>query len=60
MLLPQQSSSKITSLSMKDIEKIKKIYYLHWGVERCNTAWCSQNAEVSKVVKQKEGVVGNK
>eukprot|EP00957_Ditylum_brightwellii_P028493 2151085-Ditylum_brightwellii.AAC.1 len=56
----KQSSSKITNLSMKDIEKMKKIYCLHQGVERCNKAWCSQNAEVAKVAKQKEGFISNK
>eukprot|EP00957_Ditylum_brightwellii_P201070 15323920-Ditylum_brightwellii.AAC.1 len=29
----KQSSSKITTLSMKGIEKMKKIYHLHQGVE---------------------------
>eukprot|EP00957_Ditylum_brightwellii_P094652 7208066-Ditylum_brightwellii.AAC.1 len=31
-------SPKITTLSMKDIEKSKRIYCSHWGVEKCNIA----------------------
>eukprot|EP00957_Ditylum_brightwellii_P146857 11179825-Ditylum_brightwellii.AAC.1 len=35
----KQSSSKITILSMKDIEKMKKIYLLYQSVERCNSKY---------------------
>eukprot|EP00957_Ditylum_brightwellii_P201236 15324705-Ditylum_brightwellii.AAC.1 len=50
----KQSVSKITTLSMKDIKEMKKIYHLYRDVERSNTVWCSQNAEVPKVANQKE------
>eukprot|EP00957_Ditylum_brightwellii_P013577 1024188-Ditylum_brightwellii.AAC.1 len=42
-------SSKITTLSMKDIERMKKMYCLHRGVERCDMAWCGQKSEVANV-----------
>eukprot|EP00957_Ditylum_brightwellii_P044730 3391929-Ditylum_brightwellii.AAC.1 len=33
--------SKVTTpLQMTDIEKMKKLYHFHHGVERCDTKWC--------------------
>ena len=44
----KQSSTKMTSLSMKDIERMKRTYRSHRGVERCDSAWCDASADVTK------------
>ena len=49
--------SKVNTLTMRDIEKMRKHYRSHRGVERSDTTWCAATALTmlnAPIVKQKE------